>query len=628
MLAGVDLTSVRIEDEFWSPRLAVNRARTLPHNIRWCEQTGRLANFEKVAAGAAGGHEGWFFNDSDLFKVIEGAAYMLATARDAEVEARLDAWIETIAAAQDSDGYLNTYIRLNPALPRWTHDQYHELYCAGTLFEAGIAYHAATGKRRLLEVALRVADQVAAVFGPGKKAMAPEHPEIELALVRLGRHTGERRYLELARFFVEQRGRHETRPSWKEYAQDHAPIREQSEVVGHAVRALYLYCAVTDLAAETGDEGYLRALDRLWDDLVGRKLYITGGTGAWGYDEGVAGAYELPNERSYAETCASIALAFWSHRLARLHRDARYADVLERVVYNAVPASVSLDGEKFLYANPLASRGVATFQTGGGAQGDSRAHRQHWFRCACCPPSVLRFLAALPGYFYAHAEDAIYVNLYAASTADVALAAGRVRLIQKTRYPWDGRIELSVTPAPASRFDLFLRLPAWCPAPRVAVNGRALSPELVRGYARLSREWRPGDVVTLELPMPVERIECDPRVAGNAGRVALQRGPLVYCLEGVDNPAGVFSLALPPESELAAEHRPELLGGVTVLRGAALRRGREDWAGALYRPCPPRPVATTRAELTAVPYCVWDNRAPGEMVVWLPQDPRLAEPAR
>jgi hypothetical protein len=638
MLSGVDLTRVRIEDGFWSARQTVKGERTLPHNIKWCVQTGRVANFEKAAARGTAGHEGYFFNDSDVYKVIEGAAYMLATQRDAAVEALLDAWIDQIATAQCPDGYLHTFHQLGRMAERWTNDQYHELYCAGALFEAAVAYERATGKTKLMGVARKTAEHVAAVFGPGKKLMAPEHPEIELALVKFWRHTGEQRWLELARFFVEQRGRHETRPSWKEYAQDHRPIREQAEIVGHAVRALYLYSAVTDLAGEceaelraAGDAGYVQALERLWNDLLTRKLYVTGGTGVWGCDEGFAGAYELPNERSYAETCASIGLAFWSHRLALLHGDARYMDVFERVAYNAVLAGVALDGEKFLYANPLASRGVAGFQTAGTAQGGSRSHRQHWFRCACCPPSVLRFVAAIAGYIYAHADDAVYVNLYVAGEADVPLPGGRVRLTQKTRYPWEGGVELTVTPQRQSgsarlNFALLLRIPAWCDGARIDVNGAAVASEPVRGYARIRREWRAGDVVTLTLPMPVQRIECIPRVQSNAGRVALQRGPIVYCVEAADHPDGVWNLALPPEADIAAEHRPNLLGGVTVLKATGLRRGAEDWAGRLYRPAPGRAPATEKAALLAVPYCVWDNRTPGAMLVWLPQSPVLAEP--
>lgn len=629
MLAAVDLTHVRIEDDFWTPRLEVNRRRTLPHNIKWCEQTGRLANFEKVGAGTTGGHQGWFFNDSDVYKLIEGAAYTLAAQPDQALEEKMDDWIATIANAQCPDGYLNTYFQLNPAPERWTQDQYHELYCAGHLFEAAIAYHRATGKTRLLEAACKLADHIDSVFGPGRRQMAPEHPEIELALIRLWRATGEQRYLNLAQFFIEQRGRYETRPTWKERAQDHLPIRQQSAIAGHAVRAMYLFSAVTDLAAITGDEGYLLALERVWTDLVSHKMYITGGTGVWDHEEGFAGAYDLPNERSYAETCAAIGLAFWSHRLALVHHDAGFADVFERVLYNAILAAVSLDGEKFLYANPLASRGVAGFQTSGGAQGGSRSHRQHWFECACCPPNLLRFIAALAGYVYAYSDNAIYINLYVAGQAEVVLGGDRVRLTQKTGYPWEGVIELTVEPRQSKEFELFVRVPGWCDNARLTMNGQPVGePEITRGYARLARHWRGGDLVKLELPMPVCRIECDPRVPGNAGRVALQRGPLIYCLETADNPDGVWNLALPPEDHVAAEHRPDLLGGVMVLSGTARRRAAEEWGDRLYRPRPSQLPAASLTMFTAVPYCVWDNRAPGEMVVWLPQDPCAAEPTR
>ncbi|MEW6252525.1 MAG: beta-L-arabinofuranosidase domain-containing protein, partial [Planctomycetota bacterium] len=602
-------------------------------------QTGRVANFEKAATGETSGHEGWFFNDSDVYKVIEGAAYHLAVRRDPALEARLDGWIEKIGAVQRSDGYLNTYFQLNPHLQRWTQDQFHELYCAGTLIEAGIAYHRATGKRRLLEIALRNAECVHVTFRPGRKAVAPEHPEIELALIKLAQHAGEARHRELAQFFVEQRGRCDNRPTWKQYAQDHLPIRAQTEVVGHAVRAFYLYCAVADLAA-TGDEGYRRALDALWRDLTTRKMYITGGTGVWGYDEGFAPNFELPNERAYAETCASIALAFWAQRMNRLHADARYMDVFERVLYNAIAAGVSLDGEKYLYANPLASHGPEGFATSGGAQGGSTSHRQHWFRCACCPPNVLRFFAALPSCACAFEDaaadrgaqtpGAVYVNLYIAGQAQIPLAAGNVALRTQTEYPWDGVIRIEIVLERPQRFDLHLRLPDWCEAPALRVNGAAVTPGVVRGYARLAREWRPGETVELDLPMPVRRVECRPRVAANAGRVALQRGPLVYCVEAVDNPGGVWNLALPHDAEMHVEKRPDLLGGVTALRGTALQRGPEPphaWRNTLYRHQSSTPPAVTPVEFVAVPYCVWDNRTPGAMAVWLPQDPAAAEPA-
>jgi len=627
MLAKVHFTDVRIEDEFWSPRRDINSQRTLPHCMKWCVDTGRLANFERAAAGQTSGHEGWFFNDSDIYKVIEGAANILAHQRDEQLEAQIDDWISKIVAAQRDDGYLNTYFQLNPTLEPWTQDQFHELYCLGALCEAGIAYHQATGKRALLDTAIKLADNADAVFGPSKRPQAPEHPEVELALIKLWRATGTDRYLALAAFFLEQRGRHENRTSWKEYAQDHLPIREQSELVGHGVRAMYLYAALTDMAGVNGDEGYIQALHRLWNDLVTRKLYVTGGLGVWQYDEGFAAPFHLPNEQAYAESCASIGLAFWSHRLALLHHDARFIDTLERVLYNSMPAGVSLDGQKFLYANPLASRGPDSFQSAGVAQGQSRSHRQEWFRCACCPPNILRFLAELGSYIYAHSDNAVYVNLYIAGQAEFDLGGSRLAITQDGHYPWDGHVEFTIQPPTATHFDLFLRLPDWCAAPRLTLNGKPIQPDdTARGYAQLAREWQPGDVVALDLPMPVQRIQAAPHLHENAGRITLQRGPIVYALETADNPDGVWNIALPHDADITAEHRADLLGGVTVLSGPALRRGPDD-DHRLYRPATSQPPSTSPATFTAIPYAVWDNRDPGEMVVWLPEDPTLAEPS-
>ena len=624
MLSPVEFTAVRVEDEFWKPRLEVLRDRTVSHVFGWCERTHRIGNFEVAAGQSEGEHQGYYFNDSDVYKAFEGAAHILRLHPDAELEKRLDALIATFAAAQQDDGYLNTYFQVAKPGERWTNDRYHELYCAGHLFEAGLAFYHATGKRTLLDVAIKFADHIDGVFGPGRRLEAPEHPEIELALIKLWRETHEERYLTLAQFFLDQHGQPRGRDGWGEYAQDHQPIREQTAVVGHAVRAMYLYSAVTDMAAITGDQGYVTALDQLWKDLVGRKMYITGGIGVSQHDEGFAGGYDLPNERSYAETCASIALAFWSHRLNLLHRDTRFADVFERVTYNGALSGVALAGDKFLYANPLASRGVDTLKRGSGQEGESQSHRKPWFKCACCPPNVLRFFPTIGGYAYAHSDEGIYVNLYVAGSAEVVLPGVRVTLTQKTRYPWDGRVELRVEPQSPTKFDLYLRIPGWCEGARLSLNDSALRDiEIRKGYARLHRQWKSGDTIVLDLPMPVVRVECDPRVKTNLGCLAIQRGPLVFCLEQADHPDGVLNLAVPRDAELVAEHRPELLGGVTVITGTALRLPEQAWNGQLYRPARPE----EKVPFTAIPYYAWDNRAPGEMIVWVPEATGVTEAA-
>mgnify|MGYP000862968039 FL=1 len=617
VLRGVPFEQVRLRDTFWAPRIRLNRETVLPHNFRYCEETGRIRNFDRAAGKLGGDHEGIYYDDSDVYKVIEGAAYSLAAEPDPELEALTDSVIARIAAAQQPDGYLFTYYTIRDELDKRFSDvpRMHEPYCAGHLFEAAVAYHRATGKRELLDVAIRLADHLCDEFGPGRRTQVPGHPEPELALVKLYEETGHQRYLDLATFWINERGVGTDRPLTGDYDQDHKPMRQQSEVVGHAVRAMYVWSGAADVAARIGDPALAAAGDRVWQDVVGRKMYITGGIGPSAHNEGFTVAYDLPNESAYAETCASIGMALWNQRLGLLHGQAKYFDVLERVLYNGLISGVSLSGELFFYVNPLASRG--------------RHHRQAWFGTACCPTNVTRFLPSVGGYQYAQTDDAVYANLYAASDATVELAAGSVQLSQDTNYPWDGRVRLTVREAPGTPFTLALRLPGWArgqavpttlytfaPAPsgavNVSLNGEQVVPEERDGYARLTRTWRAGDVVELDLPMPVRRVQANAAVEANEGLVALQRGPLVYCLEGVDNPEARYVM-LPPEAELTPVAQPRLLGGVTVLRGEL-------------------PVTTAdggrdMVPVTAVPYYAWDNREPGTMTVWLPVDEQHA-PAR
>lgn len=624
MLTPVDFTAVQLADEFWLPRVRTIRDHTLPHVFAQCEETHRIRNFEVAAGRVEGEHEGYFFNDSDVYKALEGAANLLALTPDAALEKRMDDLIALFAAAQQDDGYLNTYFQVAKPGERWTNDRFHELYCAGHLIEAALAWEHATGKHNLLDVAERYVDHIETVFGPGRRLEAPEHPEIELALIKLWRRTGEQRHLDLARFFIEQRGHDRGRPAWGEYAQDHLPVEQQTEVVGHAVRAMYLYCAMTDMAAIADDHPYLTNLDQLWQDLTTRKMYITGGIGVSSDNEGFTHGFDLPNEDSYAETCASIGLALWAHRLNLLHRDARYFDVFERVVFNGALSGVALDGETFLYANPLASRGAGARQHGSAGVGEGHGHRRPWFKCACCPPNILRFFPTIGGYAYAQDDTDLYVNFYVASQAQLKLGEKSLELIQDTRYPWDGAVRLYVRPAEPTAFALYLRIPGWCGEYHVAVNGEQLDNAPVqRGYIELSRTWKHGDVVTLDLAMPATRVACDPRVRANVGRLALQRGPIVYCVEDVDNPGGVWSdFAIPRDTKLTDEHRPDLLGGVTVITGPAWRLAKPDQGDGLYYPA----QAPTRAAFTAIPYYAWDNRRPGGMTVWIPEGLSLTEP--
>jgi DUF1680 family protein len=630
------LTRVKIADGFWSPRLDVNRTVTLPHQDRMCQETGRIDAF-RLTWKPGMDNPPHIFWDSDVGKWLEAVAYSLATHPDAELEQRADDVIELIAGAQQPDGYLNTHFTVVEPEKRWINlDNWHELYCAGHLMEGAVAYAEATGKRRFLDVMCRYADHIDATFGrePGKKRGYCGHPEVELALVRLYRATGVERYLKLAEYFVDERGRQpyyfdvealargeERKDSTKryEYCQSHKPLREQSEIVGHAVRAFYIYCGMADVAALTGDAGLLAACRRLWDDATLHKLYITGGVGPSARNEGFTQAYDLPNETAYAETCATIALAFFAHRLLQIDADGRYADVIERALYNGILSGVSLDGKGYFYANPLASMGPPPgTKAGGTAGGGHTSSRVEWFGCACCPPNLARLLASLGQYVYSTSARAAYVHLYAGGEATLDVAGTTVHLTQKTDYPWDGEVRFVVAPAQTARFDLMLRIPGWCGRHSIRVNGRAVKAPVSKGYARLSRVWQAGDAVTLTLAMPVERVAAHPRVLADVGKVALQRGPVVYCLEECDNPH-VNALVLPPRSKLTARRDARLLGGVAVIEGTALRLEEQGWNGRLYAPAGHQKTRSVR--FRAIPYFAWANRKPGAMTVWLPQGP-------
>jgi len=628
----VPFTQVRFEDDFWAPRLETNRTVTIPHVFAMSQETGRIDNFA-LAGGLIEGQQcgSYPFDDTDLYKAIEGASYSLMLVRDSALDAYLDSVIALIAGAQEPDGYLYT-ARTNNAEPlrRWFGDERwerlqgsHELYNAGHLYEAAAAHFLATGKRNLLDVALKNANLIDSTFGPGKLQKPPGHEVIEMGLVRLYRVTGERRFLDLAKFFIDVRGLPlDGRELGGEYNQDHMPVVEQTEAVGHAVRAGYLYAGVADVAALTGERAYVRAVDRIWEDVVGRKLYLTGGIGATGGNEGFNDPYVLPNMSAYNETCASIANIYWNHRMFLLHADARYIDVLERTLYNALLSGISLEGNTFFYPNPLESVGQHS--------------RTPWFTCACCTGNVTRFIASVAGYAYAVAGSDFYVNLYAGSHADVEVAGERVRVRQQTRYPWDGEITVVVEPEGEShRFTLNLRIPGWAEnapvpsnlyrfldesaeSPTLTVNGEAVALRLRNGYARIDRTWQAGDSVHLHLPMPVRRVAAIDSVEADRGRVAIERGPIVYAVEWPDEPDGqVRNLLLPDGAALEPAFDPDLLRGVTVIRGSARAYRRVPETDAL---------AFTDVPLTAIPYYAWAHRGPGEMAVWLSREESAVRP--
>ena len=626
-MKALPFTDITITDRFWAPRQATNAAVTIPHEIEQCRTTGRIDNFAKAAGLMDGNFEGIFFNDSDVHKLVEAAAYTLSTHPNPQWESDLDDIIDKIAKSQQPDGYLNSYFTLVEPQKRWQNlGMMHELYCAGHLFEAGVAHYQATGKEKLLDVACRFATLIDNTFGHGKRDGLPGHQGIELALVKLARVTGEARYMSLAEYFITKRGHspsvferelenpdlpgglgaykhHYTRDDKYEgtYSQAHLPIQEQTECVGHAVRAMYLYAGAADIAYETGDTDITKALDALWQN-VEKRLYITGGVGPSGHNEGFTKDYELPNFSAYAETCASIGLIFWAHRMFLLKGESRFVDVLETALYNGALSGVSLDGKGFFYQNPLASRGGR--------------HRHPWFGCACCPPNIARLLGSLGQYIYAHTEKALWVNLYIGSTASTTLAGNTaVKLTQETDYPWAGDVKITVQPETPVTFALNLRIPNWCDNFDVSINGEAYRAQAApNGYLTIDRQWHANDTVELNMAMPIERIHAHPLVRENLGRYALQRGPLVYCFEDIDNPDGNFeTLSLGDDASLDVVFDGELLGGITRLRGTGTVFNAEQWQNSLYLSKP----SAKQMDVTAIPYYAWCNRGAGQMAVWI-----------
>ncbi|MDF2156824.1 beta-L-arabinofuranosidase domain-containing protein [Algoriphagus sp. CAU 1675] len=609
-LEAVSFSQVTITDEFWKSKMEKIAEITIPVMIYQTEvATGRIRNFEKAGRRQNEAHEGIYYDDSDVYKALEAIAYSLKTYPDATLEAKADEWIDKIASAQEEDGYINTYYSLMGLENRWQDMEKHEAYCAGHLIEAGVAYYQTTGKRKLLDVGRRMADHMDVALRQAGKPWVVGHEEVELALVKLYKVTGEEKYLELADWFLDQRGRGNGKgtiwdnPKWgAKYAQDDVPVKEQKEITGHAVRAMYLYTGAADVAVARQDSGYTQAMKTVWEDVVFRNMYVTGGIGSSGTNEGFSFDFDLPNENAYSETCASVGMVFWNQRMNALEANAQYVDVLERSLYNAALDGLSLKGDQFFYGNPLASEGQHS--------------RREWFGTACCPSNISRLVASVGDYIYARNETGVWVNLFIANQTEFDFGGKKVPMELKANYPWEGEVTIAVDPKESTRFQLYLRVPGWAkgeavpgglyrfgkdPSPVILlINGEKVDLVEENGYLLIDREWKKGDLITYQLPMEVFEVYSRPEVVADRGKVALQRGPIVYCVEGADNGGKVLDALIPEEVDYNVKDYAVLDEKVKALE---FQVGNSTGEGS--------------RSLTAIPYYTWANRGKNEMQVWI-----------
>ncbi|HZB14731.1 MAG TPA: glycoside hydrolase family 127 protein [Chryseolinea sp.] len=632
----VPFTKVKLTDSFWLPRIKVNHTVTIPASFERCEETGRVKNFEMAAAKSGKFCTIYPFDDTDIYKTIEGASFSLSLYPDKAMEDYIDSLIVKIKNAQEPDGYLYTARTINPDAPhlwagteRWVKERElsHELYNSGHLYEAAAAHYQATGKRNLLDIALKNADLVCATFGHDKKHVAPGHQVVEMGLVKLYRITNKKEYLETAKYFIEERGHFKgydsnSRDPWKSgaYWQDHVPVVEQYEAVGHAVRAGYLYSAMADVAALTDDKAFLNAIDSIWNNVVSKKIYVQGGVGAVGDGERFGGNYELPNLTAYNETCAAIANVYWNHRMFLLHGDSKYIDILEKSLYNGLISGVGMDGKSFFYTNAMEIKN-------GMPHKDMEESRSGWFPCSCCPTNVTRLIPSIPGYMYAQKDNNLYVNLFATSSTAIEVNKKAIQLTQQNNYPWDGNLVFNVTPKSPIALNILIRIPGWAQNKAmpsslytfennssekvtVTINGKPAEYKIENGYAVLSKTWKKGDVITVNLPMEVRKVVADPRVADDLGKVALQRGPLIYCAEWADNNGTATNFILPENMQFSTEFRKDLLNGVTVMKSEAIAVVIDDRG---------LNVTTVPRPFTAIPYYAWAHRGKGEMMIWFPK---------
>ncbi len=631
----VPFNQVHFNDNFWLPRIKTNHTVTIPASFERCESTGRIKNFEMAAA-----HSGKFctvypFDDTDIYKTIEGASFSLTLFPDKKMEDYIDSLIVKIKNAQEPDGYLYTARTIDPSAAhawsgkeRWEkeRDNSHELYNAGHLYEAAAAHYQATGKRNLLDIALKNADLVCSVFGPAKKHVAPGHEVVEMGLVKLYRITGKKEYLETAKYFIDERGHYNGYDSkstdpWKNgaYWQDHKPVVDQDEAIGHAVRAGYLYAAVADVAALTGDKDFLKAIDTIWSNMVRKKFYVQGGIGAVGSGERFGDNYELPNATAYNETCAAIANVYWNHRMFLLHGESKYIDILEKSLYNGLISGVGMDGKSFFYTNAMEIKN--SFK-----HSDMEGERSGWFTCSCCPTNVTRLIPSVPGYVYAQKNNDIYVNLFVSGNASFTVNKKQVQIEQKNNYPWDGNLVFNINPKSPLAFNVLVRLPGWSQNEAmpsdlyafetssdkkvsITINGKPVEYSVANGYAVLTKTWKKGDVVAVDLPMEVRRVVANKNVKDDIGKVSLQRGPLMYCAEWPDNNGKTSNIIMPKDAQFSTEFRSDLLHGVTVIKSetpAVVVSGNT--------------VSTVKQSFTAIPYYAWAHRGKGEMELWFPEE--------
>lgn len=637
------LKNVEINDGFWSRYISLIRDVVIPYqweilndNLEDVEPSHAIRNFRIAAGEEEGEFYGMVFQDSDVAKWLEAVAYSLETHPNPKLEKLADETIDLIGRAQLEDGYLNTYYIINGIDKRWTNlQECHELYCAGHMIEAGVAYYKATGKRKLLDIVCRFADHIDTVFGPepSKKKGYPGHQEIELALFKLYEVTGEEKYLNLAKFFIDERGKepyyfdieweergktehfHGMRDLGRQYAQAHLPVRQQTKAVGHAVRAVYMYTAMADIASETEDKELLKACKILWDNIVTKQMYITGGIGSMAHGEAFSYDYDLPNDTAYAETCAAIGLIFFAWRMLKIEPNRCYADVIEKALYNNVLAGMSLDGKRFFYVNPLEVVPEACEKNG--TKMHVKPTRQKWFPCACCPPNLSRLIASLGQYIYTHQGDTLYIHQYIDNKSSMEFCGGNMCVTQKTDYPWDEKIDIELALQGEKEFTLALRIPEWCKNPQIYINGQIveIGDNTKNGYATLNRIWKDGDKIQLILPMEVLRIRSNPAVRENIGRVALQYGPIIYCLEEVDNGPDLHEVKLPLDVEFEAKFDEDLLGGVNIIEVEGERVDGKWPDEFLYSS--DIDITYNTSKLTFIPYYAWDNRGMGEMLVWV-----------